>query len=59
MGNREILDAEPHRDLVVNNAIRARCKNAQKDDLCVLHGERVFTPNEKEISHGRVSWQTW
>ena len=37
MSDGKILDAKAHGNLIVNDAVRARGKNAQKDDLELLH----------------------
>src|SRR5438445_2660533 len=52
MKDREILEADAHRDLVVDDAIAYRRKDTQAHDLQELH-ERIEPPNGSRLSCGR------
>ena len=50
MGNREIFETDSRGDLIVNDAVNARRKQTQKNNVKFLHRQRI-TPNENKMSH--------
>jgi hypothetical protein len=52
VSDRKILDTKAHGNLIVNDPVRARGKNAEKNDLELFHRKRVSAPNENKMSDG-------